>query len=282
MQSALEQLQRRALDWRVAVDEIFETPTSVLGFGERDNSRVVLKISRTQGDESDSGNVLRAFGGDGAARVFESDTGAVLLERLDPGDQLVTLVRRGNDEEATRIIAGVIGKLANHTAPSGCPTVGDWGRGLDRYLNSGDRQVPIELVQQASQIYYQLESSQRQMQLLHGDLQHYNVLLDKNRGWVAIDPKGVVGELEYEVGAMLRNPVEQPQFLSAPATIECRLRILVETLQLDYERALEWSFAQAVLSAIWNVEDGDGVKPDNPGLLLAKEISRGFTRIKQI
>ena len=42
--------------------------------------------------------------------------------------------------------------------------------------------------------------------LLHGDLQHYNVLLDKDRGWVAIDPKGVVGELEYEVGALLRNP----------------------------------------------------------------------------
>ena len=39
------------------------------------------------------------------------------------------------------------------------------------------------------------------------DLQHYNVLFDSDRGWLAIDPKGVIGEVEYEIGASLRNPV---------------------------------------------------------------------------
>jgi streptomycin 6-kinase len=42
-------------------------------------------------------------------------------------------------------------------------------------------------------------------------LHHYNVLFDiESAVWVAIDPKGVVGELEYEVGAIIRNPVENP------------------------------------------------------------------------
>ena len=32
-----------------------------------------------------------------------------------------------------------------------------------------------------------------------------NVRFDSGRGWLAIDPKGVFGELEYEVGAVVRN-----------------------------------------------------------------------------
>ena len=29
--------------------------------------------------------------------------------------------------------------------------------------------------------------------LLHGDLHHWNILSDADRGWMAIDPKGVIG-----------------------------------------------------------------------------------------
>ena len=105
--------------------------------------------------------------------------------------------------------------------------------------------------------------------LLHGDLQHYNVLFDRERGWIAIDPKGVVGELEYELGALLRNPVEQPEIFTNCRVIERRLQILCNTLNLDYERALQWSFAQAVLSAIWDVEDGYPVEQNHPALRLA-------------
>jgi len=188
-------------------------------------------------------------------RVYESETNAVLLERLEPGEQLVTLVKRGEDEAATRILAQVIEKLAHREAPAECPTVADWGRGFDRYLDSGDQQIPFELVHEARELYLDLAASQRTTMLLHGDLQHYNVLFDNDRGWVAIDPKGVVGELEYELGAILRNPVELREFYTTPAIINRRLRTLTDLLQLDYSRALKWHSAQTVLSAIWNIED---------------------------
>lgn len=51
------------------------------------------------------------------------------------------------------------------------------------------------------------------------DLQHYNVLFDDARGWLAIDPKGVVGEVEYEIGAILRNPIERPDLFAAPEIV---------------------------------------------------------------
>ena len=108
--------------------------------------------------------------------------------------------------------------------------------------------------------------------LLHGDLQHYNVLFSRNRGWVAIDPKGVVGELEYEVGALLRNPVERPELFASSGTVTRRLETLTTLVDLDYSRTLAWSFAQAVLSAIWDVEDGYPVNPNHPALKLAQTL----------
>ena len=255
MKSPLDQLKAKAVDWNVTVEDTLETPTSLIGFGMRAGVRVVLKITKTSGDESHSGKVLRAFAEDGAVRVYESETDAVLLERLEPGTNLVDVVRRGEDEEATRILAQVIGKLSYHDAPPECPTVADWGRGFDRYLESGDQQIPRKLVLDARNLYQDLTSSQRTTMLLHGDLQHYNVLFVNERGWVAIDPKGVVGELEYELGALLRNPVELPELYTNPEIFNRRLEILTDLLHLDHSRALNWARTQSVLSAIWDIED---------------------------
>ncbi len=249
-------LYSQADAWDVTLEEIRETPTSLLGFGTRAGLPVVLKLTKHSGDESNSGAVLRALAGEGVVRVLESETDAVLVERLDPGEQLVSLLSRGEDEAATRILAQVITKLADHEPLDGCPTVADWGRGFDRYLQSGDQQISPDLVTEARSLYCELASSQRKPILLHGDLQHYNVLLDNNRGWVAIDPKGVIGELEYEIGPILRNPVVQPELFLNPDIIHRRLELLTSTLNLDHARVLRWSFAQAVLSAIWDIEDG--------------------------
>ena len=156
----MRQLQAKAIEWNVRLDEIRETPTSLLGFGTRDDVRVVLKMSRQLGDESRSGEVLQAYAGEGAVRVYEFEIGAVLLERLEPGEQLVNVVKRGEDAEATKILADVIGKLANHEAASGCPTVADWGRGLDRYLQSDDEHIDHKVVAEARGMYQQLVSTQ--------------------------------------------------------------------------------------------------------------------------
>jgi streptomycin 6-kinase len=91
--------------------------------------------------------------------------------------------------------------------------------------------------------------------LLHGDLHHYNVLSDRARGWCAIDPKGVVGELEYELGAALRNPIDRPDLFASVDIVERRLEHFGLALGIDTSRARGWCFAQAVLAAIWSLED---------------------------
>lgn len=268
-----ERVRALARDWQVLVEDTLETHSSFVAFGWRGAEPVVLKVILKPGDEWLSGSVLEAFDAKGMVRVYEHVAGAALLERLRPATPLVNLSLSGRDEEATEILAGVIERISHPTASlEAFTSVEDWGRAFALYLESGDRRIPGELVEEAEQVYFQLCATQRERRLLHGDLQHYNVLFDAARGWVAIDPKGVVGELEYEVGASLRNPYERPELFASASTLSQRLRRYEERLKLDYERALRWGFAQAVLSAAWSVEDKFSVDDTAPALMLAQAI----------
>lgn len=265
-----ERIHERVREWNITVESTKETPSSFLAFGTRGTQAVVLKVLRTSGEEWQGGDLLEAFGSGGTVRALAHVPGAVLLERLNPGTSLVPLVLEGRDDEATEIIADVIQRISRSTQPSVAPaTVQDWGDGFRRYLARGDTQVPIALVGRAQETYLSLCASQRGIRLLHGDLQHYNVLLDSARGWLAIDPKGVVGEVEYEVGASLRNPVERPELFASPHVVAQRLKVYAARLRLDADPALRWAFAQAVLSAIWCIEDGVAVNAAHPALMLA-------------
>lgn len=285
-------MRRHASAWSVVVEDPFETESSVIAFGTRDSRDVVLKVVKQPGDEWCSGEILEAFDGHGVVRVINWTPGAVLTERLQPGNSLVDLSLDGRDEEATEILADVILRISTSEASAyaagisssasdltkqgrtlqHCPTVHDWAKGFERYIATGDDQIPADLVVAAQSVYLSLCASQQQPRLLHGDLQHYNVLFDADHGWLAIDPKGVVGELEYEVGAVLRNPIERPELFLSRSTIERRLKQFVSKLNLDFERALAWGFAQAVLSAIWEIEDGFPVEAKNTSLRLAEVI----------
>jgi streptomycin 6-kinase len=275
----LSRIRKFAREWGVVVKDTVETETSVIAFGGRDNEPVVLKVIRQPGDEWRSGEILKAFDGHGVAHVYEHAPGAVLLERLRPGNSLAEMTLNGRDEEATDILADVIKQISARASsisplglPTACPTVKDWEKGFERYIASGNDQLPMGLVAAGHRAYADLRVSQRQPQLLHGDLQHYNVLFDSDRGWLAIDPKGVIGEIEYEIGAVLRNPYERPDLFLSRSIIESRLKQFAKKLNVDYERSLRWAFAQAVLSAIWEIEDGFAVDPTIPALRLATVI----------
>jgi streptomycin 6-kinase len=230
-------------------------------------------VLRRPGDEWRCGEVLDAFDARGVVRVYDYVEGAVLIERLNPGTSLASVALDGRDGEATEILAGVIERMARpRETLRAFDTVWDWGKGFERYLSSDDDQIPTSLTEQARRTYSELCESQQSARLLHGDLQHYNVVFDVGRGWLAIDPKGVVGEVEYEIGASLRNPYEAPELLASPETVKRRLKHYEAKLKLDGGRALRWGFAQAVLSAIWCVEDGCAIDGRNPSLMLANVI----------
>ncbi len=87
--------------------------------------------------------------------------------------------------------------------------------------------------------------------------------------WLAIDPKGVIGEPAYETGALLRNRL--PDVHDVPQAIRILTRSidqLAEELDLNRTRVRDWAMAQAMLSAWWVVEDNGSFSEDH--LICAK------------
>jgi streptomycin 6-kinase len=242
------ELRRRADEhisaWRVSAERWVETRSSILILGRRGGDPVVLKVGKDV-------EILDLFDGKGTARVYEHAEGAVLLELVAPATPLASLTCAGHDERASEVLAGVIAEMSPRAPAATVPTVPDWGKSLAQPSGA----IPDALLSEARRVYFELAHSQSHVRLLHGDLHHHNVLFDSRRGWLAIDPKGVIGELEYEVGAALRNPCERPDLFTQAATIEKRVACFARVLSLDPARILAWGFAQAVLAAVWEVED---------------------------
>ena len=126
-----------------------------------------------------------------------------------------------------------------------------------------------DVVAEAEALYSRLCASQKDPRVLHGDLHHYNVLFDAECGWVAIDPWGAFGELEFEIAASLRNPYEFTDLIATRESIESRLRIYGRLLPINLERTLQWAFAHTVLAALWPTEDGIGLDLQRPFVMAA-------------
>lgn len=248
--------------WGVAIERTVATPTSLIVHGKRGTTPVVLKVVKEPSDEWRCGEIAAKFGGRGVVRVYEHMAGAALFEKLDPAEPLAALTLAGRDDEATNILAMLLARMAPGEPPEGCPTAEQWGGGFIRGAALDDERIPSALLDPAQRIYADLCRTQREPALLHGDLHHYNVLSDSARGWCAVDPKGVVGELEYELGAALRNPIDRPDLFATLAVVERRLEQFGLALGIDVSRARGWCFAQAVLSAISSIEDGDSAEAD--------------------
>ena len=203
---------------------------------------------------------LRIYDGRASVCLLAADReqGALLLERLEPGVTLGACV--DDDEQATSIAAGVMKRLWRPVPPEHpFPSVARWAAGLDRLRKQFDGTtgpLPAALVARAEDLFRELIASMAEPVLLHGDLHHDNILAAEREPWLAIDPKGVVGEPAYEVGALLRNPFPEILSMPQPARIlDRRVDQLASELGFDRDRILGWALAQAVLSAWWCLED---------------------------
>lgn len=245
--------------WSLTLGEAFAYPSLslVAPAARADGSAAVLKIGFLADELACEIEALRLYGGRGCVHLYDAvpADGALLLERLLPGTSLEHVA---DDAAATSIAAGAMLAMWR-PAPTEhrFPTVTDWLGGLRRlreHFAGGTGPLPAGLVERAEGLGADLLASQAEPVLLHGDLQHYNILRAEREPWLAIDPKGVVGEPAYEVGAFLRNRLRGA---GDPARLLARrVDQLAEELGIGRARVAGWAFVQAVLSAWWSIEDG--------------------------
>ncbi len=247
--------------WAISVERPFPALSInyVAPATHSDGTQLVLKLGVPNGELKTEIAALRLYDGQGSVRLIaaEPDHGAMLLERIEPGMSLATVE---DDEDATAHAAEVMRQLWRPVpTPNPFPSVSRWAADLDDIpsaFGGGTGPFSAELVDTARSLFADLLPSMGPSVLLHGDFHHMNILSAKRQPWLAIDPKGVVGEREYEVGALVRNPV--PHFLDVPnpaRKLRRRLDRLAADLAFDRERLRCWSLAQAVLAAWWAYDE---------------------------
>ena len=211
----------------------------------------MLKIASSEHERA--GAALMAWlAGDGAARVLALDGDALLLERLPARRCLADMARTGGDEDAMRILCAVGDRLHAPRArllPDGLIPLANWFRALAPAAAAHGGVFDVSLA--AAQA---LLADPRDICLLHGDLHHENVLDGGERGWLLIDPKGLLGERTYEYATTLCNP--DATLALAPGRLAHQAGVIAQAARLDRERLLRWTLAHAGVSAAWCMADG--------------------------
>ena len=253
-----------AARWCLTLGEPFDLSYNyVVGAGRGDGSEVVLKVGFPHHELEREIRAMRLYAGEGTCRLLESNEAhhAMLLERLRPGERLEVLAR-DDDDAATRIGVMLMRQLwrpVPDDVPEGYfePIANWFARAFARHRAEygGPGPFPAAVLDRAERLAAELLASAPTIVLLHGDFHHDNVLSAERAPWLAIDPKGMIGDPGYEVGPFLMNPYWGGSEIE-PGRVERRLDILSAELAYDRERLRAWGIAHAVLSACWSAEAG--------------------------
>jgi streptomycin 6-kinase len=216
----------------------------------------MLKIAG--GQEERLGAALMAwFAGDGAAQVLAMDDPALLMERATGPRSLAFMARSGEDDKATQVLCQTLARLhgpRRAPPPASLVPLNVWFRTLPA---AAERHGGV--LAAAWRISQSHLASPQDQRPLHGDLHHDNVLDGGERGWLAIDPKGLIGERGFDYANIVCNP--DIETTAAPGALMRRARIIVAEAGLDLVRYLGWVLAYAGLSASWTLGEGGDAAP---------------------
>jgi streptomycin 6-kinase len=212
--------------------------------------RAVLKLNFPEPESEREADALVLWDGSGAVRLLADDPTrrALLVERCAPGS---TLWEVADEDEANRIAAGVLRRLWRaprraHEFRLLADEAARWADELPREWAHLGQPFERELVAEAVAACRELGSDQGEQVVLHQDFHGGNVLWSDERGWLAIDPKPLVGEREFDAASLLRDRRWELRDPSAGRRVHRRLELLAEELGLDPERTRRWGIAHAL------------------------------------
>lgn len=242
--------------WRLDPDgELLTTHSSWVLPVRHEGLPAMLKVARIP-DEEAGYRLLTWWNGQGAARVFASAKGALLMERATGNGDLAQIAWSGRDDEACRLLCGTAARL-HAPRPGPLPEL----HPLDEWFQPLFQLAPNHgVLMPAAAIARELLAAPREVGPLHGDLHHENVLDFGAHGWLAIDPHGLLGERTFDYANIFTNPdLSDPSrpLATLPGRLEARLEIVLAATELEPERLLRWIIAWTGLSAAWFIDDGD-------------------------
>ena len=255
-----ETIEKIEVDWKIKA----ENPYRNLSYhyvapcvSTKNGEQFVLKIG-FPGEKKNIYNeakTLELLNGCGAARLykFSEENCCFLLEKLTPGENLKTVCGK-NDKKAVEIAVRVMRSFWRNPPPNHkFPELEDWFDGLNKAEKVN---FAPEYVSKARRFFSELNDSSEKKLLLHGDFHHENILSAGREPFLAIDPKGIVGDIGYDLTAFLLN---HANWLRAEPDLEEKLNnailLFSKAFKIEPLNIKKWTFAQAVLSAFWTFEE---------------------------
>jgi streptomycin 6-kinase len=240
--------------WKLTPDgDPIVTPTSRLLPVRRSGSPAMLKVA-VHPEERRGNRLMTRWDGNGAARVLTHAGDAILMERAAQGISLADLARGGRDDEASRIICATVVRLHAHESPPQelVKDLVPLTRWFEALKPAADRHGGI--LRHCATTASELLATPQAVMVLHGDIHHGNVLDFGPRGWLVIDPKGLIGERAFDYANLFCNP--DAETATSPGRLARQVDVVATAAALDRSRLLRWILAYAGLSAAFAIEDG--------------------------
>lgn len=221
---------------------------------QNETTPVVLKISFDPTLVQDEYKALKHFNGHGAVKVFDihDQYNSLLLEQAIPGSLLKDQSPHNMDQTIS-IYSQVVKKLASIPSANDFTHVNQWCKALDRIES---KIVKEEWVTKAKLLKTYLLNTMEHPYICHGDL-HLENIIQQNNHWLAIDPKGIIGEIAFEAAAF--DLLSKSEMLDTTETIllkiNQRITQLANNLKINSDRLLAWFYVRTMLSTQWFIED---------------------------
>lgn len=208
-----------------------------------DGAPAVLKLIYPHREAEHEADALRVWAGDGAIRLLDYDEArwAMLLERCEPG----TLLAKLHPDRALDVLIGLLPRLWKSVREPFRQLADEaawWVDYLPDEWQRAGKPFGRELVDTAIERLNELAGSQGEQVLLHQDLHGDNVLAAQREEWLVIDPKPLVGEREFAVAPIVRDP----ELGHSRKQVLRRLDRLTSELGLDRDRARGWTIGQTI------------------------------------
>lgn len=205
----------------------------------------VVKVAFPHPGNVHEPDAFAAWNGRGAVRIYRRDDSrfAMLLERADRG----TLADVADHDHAVAVLGQLSQRLAV-AAPAGLPRLRDQIDQWSSEILASGHPLPQRVLDAVIAGVRELDHPDT---LVHGDLYDANVLAGDREPWLAIDPKGCVGDPAYDAFTVLHSP----RLLFTTDHMRW-LHLYCEAAGIDRERARRWTLLRAVRSALWDRRHG--------------------------
>ncbi|MEU0096067.1 aminoglycoside phosphotransferase family protein [Kribbella sp. NPDC006257] len=224
----------------------------------RDAGTAVIKVSFPHPGNDFEPDAFAAWGGRGAVLLYERDDSqyGMLLERVES-----STLAEVEDSDEVASVAGRISRRLAIPAAAGLPRLKDeagaWEEQLLRDAAELEHPMPAYVVDAALATIRELATVQPEV-LIHGDFHARNILRAEREDWLAVDPKGYVGDPAYDAGNLLRvravlNFIENDDGVKLAHRF---LDIYTEAAEIDREQAQRWSQLLLVQGAFWGRRHG--------------------------